>query len=602
MSLKKYLFVSLIILPFLFIALYISRINIVADVSLTVEGVSKGTFSKIQFYGSSPLNRMLVIHRSSNIFNFSSLGNKTFFRHLYLVLPDSAICDSLTLHLNIGKDEFMISGSTLGETFILSDNTPHLYVLSAKFYQASLPEMLKSFTSWPEKIRKIFYLIGIIILLLLIFIFLKKSKFGHRFAGRVRRLLVSWARAISYLFQKKLFLTITIILTSFLLCVFLVVLHFGVFCNFSAYVFILLVYGILMLLTFVFRLLLSVEKINNIRLSFTSFFFIIIVVEFFLRFFDVNASYLERNTLCYERVFHKYRNSRYYTREPLMKISYTTTEFTYERDAYAEGFTQPMLTGKKKKNEYRILALGDSFTEGVGTHKDSTWLKFLSDSLQKLYPDKIITTFNAGVVSSDPVFQYVLLTEKFNHLDFDMVFVCTNESDLLDIVLRGGFERFQPNNTVKYKERPSWEWLYGLSYISRLVVINGLGYNHILMKQSDYDIKRMTSLKTIYQTHLMFYDYAQKNNIQLLSVFHPTQSEILTPDYFMLKYVLKRLRHTHPDMHVVDMQHYFIDDLKINRQNIYDYFWKIDGHHNTKGYKSFANGLLKYIKEEKLLD
>jgi len=373
------------------------------------------------------------------------------------------------------------------------------------------------------------------------------------------------------------------------------------YCGISAYIFLLLLYAVLILLTFLLNLFLKNSFISNIRLMLTSLFVILIIIEFFLRFFNVNSSYLEKNSLCYKKLFHNYKTSRYYIREPLMDISYTTTEFTYNRKVYSEGFTQPMLKKEKSKNEFRILALGDSFTEGVGVDSDSSWVSILKKKLSVAYPDKFINTFNAGVVGSDPIFQYVLLTEKFNEMNFDMIIVATNESDQQDIVLRGGFERFQNNGTVIYKNRPSWEWLYGLSYIFRIVLINGLGYNPILLKEDYLQKKRIEALTTIYETEEKFYNYSKEKGMQLLLVFHPCQSEIFVPDNFQLSYVIRKLKLKYSDINIVDLHDYFINKLKVNGNNIYNYYWKIDGHHNSKGYNAFAEGIFEYINAKKLI-
>lgn len=597
-----------IAIPFLTLILiiaagvYYSRINYAVVVSLTFEGVSESDFNTIRFYGESPLNRGIYFQKTRNILNFSSLGNRAFIKDIYLDIPDSVRKKITRAELTLDDENFTFNDADFDKTFIRLSESDCTYALSDSFYKASLSDISKAFFTWQENVRKIILLVfwGVILVLFMVcLLFCKRLSKWRKWLGT---LFIKMARILKNYFRKKLFFRICLIVTVFLVAVFSLVMHFGIYCNFSAYVFLLMLYGLWLLFTFGLQKFLSESRVSNIRLTFTSLFFMLIVVEFFLRFFDVNASYLERNTLCYERVFHKYKNSRYYIREPLMDVSYTTPEFKYYRKIYDNGFTQPMPLKEKKENEFRILAFGDSFTEGVGVPYDSSWVRLLNKKLAEDFPDKQIYIFNAGVVSSDPVFQYVLLTEKFNNYNFDMVIVASNESDLMDITLRGGFERFQDNGTVTYRDRPDWEWIYGLSYIFRLVIINGLEYNPILLKEEEFQKKRIDALYTIYEADKKFYNYTRENNQKLILLFHPSQSEVINPSYYLLAHVIRKLNAQYKDIHVLNLKSYFVNTLQMNLQNINDYYWKIDGHHNGKGYNAFAEGVRQYIKENKLIE
>jgi len=599
--LKKNIFYLILLLPFVFLTIYFTRINFSEEISVTFNGISNAEFKAVNFYGTSPLNRHLVIYRTENVFNFSSLGNQTFINKFFLFLPDSIKTHTALIEFAIGDKKYLINNNNFSTYFSATSQQKGLYLFSFNKHKTSFFKIISAVFSWPENVRKTLLIVFIAIILLIIIVFIKTCRIFAGFRNWTKVVVSRGISSIRKFFLKRIFLKLCIFFTVFLFSLFVVIMHYGFYCNFSAFVFLLMLYGILLLLTFTLNLFLNNSFISNIRLTLTSLFLILIIIEFFLRFFNVNSSYLERNTLCYKNLFNKYKNSRYYVREPLMDVAYTTNEFSYKRKVYQEGFTQPMLKKKKLPNEYRILALGDSFTEGVGVDSDSCWVSLLKKKLTETYPDKFINTFNAGVVSSDPIFQYVLLTEKFNDLNFDMVIVATNESDQMDIVLRGGFERFLDDGTVMYKDRPKWEWLYGLSYIFRLVVINGLDYNPILMKDDDFQRKRVEALSAIFDVDQKFYNFAKENKMDLLLVFHPSQSEILNPNYFLLSRVIRKLKLQYSDINVIDLQDYFVNKLKVNRKNILEYFWKIDGHHNGKGYNAFATGIFEYIKDKKFI-
>ncbi len=52
-------------------------------------------------------------------------------------------------------------------------------------------------------------------------------------------------------------------------------------------------------------------------------------------------------------------------------------EFRYTRMSNNLGLSEENIPEVKPANEFRIIGLGDSFTEGVGAPYDSTWVKQL---------------------------------------------------------------------------------------------------------------------------------------------------------------------------------------------------------------------------------
>ncbi|MFT5165481.1 MAG: hypothetical protein ACI8P3_000708 [Saprospiraceae bacterium] len=132
--------------------------------------------------------------------------------------------------------------------------------------------------------------------------------------------------------------------------------------------------------------------------------------------------------------------------------------------------------------DVRILALGDSFTEGTGAHQDSTWLRLLEHHLQFQSPGKKILTINGGIAGSDPIFDYRRLTETFLPLKPDLVILSINNSDIFEISLRGGFERYRLGHVVN--RPPWWELFFASSLIFRGLTHAVFGYNLDLIKPS----------------------------------------------------------------------------------------------------------------------
>lgn len=60
------------------------------------------------------------------------------------------------------------------------------------------------------------------------------------------------------------------------------------------------------------------------------------------------------------------------------------------------GLRDEELPAERRPDEFRVLALGDSWTLGVEMTPAQTWVKRLQEKLQKRHPDRKVTVLNAG--------------------------------------------------------------------------------------------------------------------------------------------------------------------------------------------------------------
>ena len=81
-------------------------------------------------------------------------------------------------------------------------------------------------------------------------------------------------------------------------------------------------------------------------------------------------------------------------------------EFSFRHSYNSFGLRDVEFVPKADNSDYLILALGDSFTEGIGTNQDSTWLKFLCNRLKYQYGNREIIGYNGGSAGSDPFFEF----------------------------------------------------------------------------------------------------------------------------------------------------------------------------------------------------
>jgi len=65
-----------------------------------------------------------------------------------------------------------------------------------------------------------------------------------------------------------------------------------------------------------------------------------------------------------------------------------------------------------------------------------------------------------------------------------LVIECINTSDILDVIKRGGNERFNDDGTTSGKVGPRWELIYKYSYVFRRITHVFFKYNRNLIKKS----------------------------------------------------------------------------------------------------------------------
>lgn len=86
----------------------------------------------------------------------------------------------------------------------------------------------------------------------------------------------------------------------------------------------------------------------------------------------------------------------------------------------------------KPENTFRILMMGDSFTEGQGVQMEQTFVKLLETKLREKIKDKNIEVLNTGTLSYSPLLEYLYLKDRGLKLKPDLVVVNFDESDISD--------------------------------------------------------------------------------------------------------------------------------------------------------------------------
>ncbi len=341
------------------------------------------------------------------------------------------------------------------------------------------------------------------------------------------------------------------------------------------------------------------EQRTNLRFSLVIFFILIFSLELFLRFsLRTHITYGEKNGgLNYVSVAKENLNSWFWVYSPFLTNKVEKHEFTTYRKTNFLGLAEGEIH-QKAENEYRILAIGDSFTEGEGVSYDSTWVKKLEKDLK--IEGKQVKTINAGIGGSDPVYAYKLLTDKLPELSIDLAILTLNTSDLMDVNNRGGFERFQADGTTKVVEPPKTEWIYGISYIFRHIY-------HDLLKFSTNRMQPLQengyteALAIIVETIDKFVSFAKQKNFSFLVVIHPIIYDFTAEGYVPfelenLKQILLEKR-----IPILDIKEYLNSKGYITKENAQPIYWPIDSHFNQKGYNLFLEAVVEKLSNDKNL-
>lgn len=317
--------------------------------------------------------------------------------------------------------------------------------------------------------------------------------------------------------------------------------------------------------------------------------------EWFVRHSGKYRTWMERNGGEYYSPY-QHHDSWFLLRQVHTKTTYNQTEFDYEIRTNSEGLRDREHPVAKVPDEFRIVAIGDSFTEGQGAKMDETWPRQLAYMLNATSPAKRVRVISAGVAGSDPIYSYKLLEERLLKYQPDLVIVAMNESDIIDIVSRGGMERFGADGTVAPPRQPKTEWLFERSHLFRLLVMEFLGYDWLLLTPRERRELNQDAIDQLADIAGRFQTLGEANDFDVLVVLHPQLYELRNKktEYAEL---LPKLEIA--SVKYVDLADYFRDNVPEDRFE--QLYWPTDRHHNAAGYQVLAQGIADAIKDAQML-
>ena len=334
------------------------------------------------------------------------------------------------------------------------------------------------------------------------------------------------------------------------------------------------------------------EKIQNAFLVFSSVLFSFFLVELFLVISGTLKTYLEKVNGYYVSHYSPLDKTHYHIWAPNKPHWITKPEYSYWRPTNSLGLPDIEWPVSKTINEKRILALGDSFTEGDGASFDSSYVSLLKGKL--LETGYHFYVMNGGVCGSDPFDNYINLKNRLLVYQPDVILQVIASNDLTtDIIIRGGMERFQNDGTLKYRPAPWWEPIYAISCLSR-VFFKMAGFNELLQKG---DLNPADEKMLNEKTADLLRQYAslcKQKGIRLFLFLRPDKYEI---EYNKYAYNFSAILSSTIDQDIVvyDLLPAYRQYISKNDSIVNDYFWKEDGHHNSKGYEMMAQTIYENL-------
>ncbi|MDG1333362.1 MAG: hypothetical protein P8P74_13585 [Crocinitomicaceae bacterium] len=378
--------------------------------------------------------------------------------------------------------------------------------------------------------------------------------------------------------------------------------YFIIYYSYFYYLFIaniLLILGLAFLTeALAFLLFALIKSLRNrkkgVILTSRSTFIVIFIADLVIRLTGAMQTYPEQADGRYvsQASFEKL-DSWYWVHTPNMFISNKKKEFNFERKVNSIGISEQELK-KDKGSKFRILAIGDSFTEGVGMSYEDSWVK----QMETRWKSDNVQTINAGVGGSDPVYEFVLYRDKLTEFKPDLVVLTINSTDITDIVGRGGFDRFHEDGTAGVGA-PSWEWMYAANHLFRMVMTNVFRYNSSLVKDSYTEENKRKSQEIIEEAIGKFKLLTDQEATRFLVVLQPSLQDFQDGKHIpffgqtdLTKYMKEN------GVNYLDTSEVF----KTKGNSISEYYYPLDTHFNKKGYALFGETVYEKIEELGYLD
>ena len=204
-----------------------------------------------------------------------------------------------------------------------------------------------------------------------------------------------------------------------------------------------------------------------------------------------------------------------------------------------------------------------------------------------------IKLYNAGTCGSDVFFNNKLLVNVLYKMKPHLVIECINTSDILDVIKRGGNERFNDDGTTCGKVGPRWEIIYQYSHVFRGIIHNFFDYDENLIKKSELLESELIAILMIKQKTDETALFCKQNGIPYILLIQPTPADLKTNQH-QPTFFINQLAELQYSINLFEPMHkYYL------LHNIKDDSWDLNGHFNSKGYLVLGNIIYEELLKRK---
>jgi hypothetical protein len=306
---------------------------------------------------------------------------------------------------------------------------------------------------------------------------------------------------------------------------------------------------------------------------------ILFVLELSIRLSGFYKTQPEKNNGIFINPYKPQHSGLYYHHTPNTTVNVSVQEFFYTHQYNSLGHRD---TNDAKKID--IIILGDSFAEGMGAPKDSSLASLLAlKSKQSVY--------NAGIMGSDIFYNFIDFKDRLVNFNPCKILYVINYSDIYDVLLRGGTERFQKDGSVVYSKEPWYLFVYENSHLFRAFIHLVLRYDFMFNSPSERNINIEKTLRKMADLLIQSQSFCNERGIEMYVFIHPIPQEyyknldrrVNFKDIDKLEQLLGSSR-----INCVNLRHNFEQVLR-TPEAWKSISWPIDGHFNSTGYSLYAD-------------
>jgi lysophospholipase L1-like esterase len=224
------------------------------------------------------------------------------------------------------------------------------------------------------------------------------------------------------------------------------------------------------------------------------------------------------------RLLHKADASLGFRLVPRYEMLYNTSEFTTRIAINSEGLRDCEYSAARDKRTFRILAIGDSFTFGIGVAGDQAYPKVLERMLNNapLGTDPAAyEVVNAGVDAYGTEQEYRYLKELLARYQPDLVIVGLYSNDVWDVMTG-----IQAPASIARQQSYLLEYLGGLKTLARPIFKRNMGSALLAIYQDHYSPEFEQALQKTKDCLIKIRDAAKSEGAQTLIVIIPLCLEV----------------------------------------------------------------------------